>query len=153
MKLLWLEIIEKIGCSKSVRPSTVIYIIYISRTDFEHIFSQLFRLVVLSRWTFYKKCFFCWDTKKNVIYSKLVSNPGFKAVEIEQQCMNIKRNVHSQKFNRFLENSVLSLINFGFHLRNVNIYLIINKFNFLQDWKFNNMNVTFINKQVKVVTF
>ena len=66
-KHLWLEVIDKIGCSKSVRPSTVIYIIYIyiTRTDFEHNFNQLFRVrVVLSRWTFHEKCFFCWDTKK-----------------------------------------------------------------------------------------
>ena len=36
-----------------------IYIIYITWTAFEHLFSQLFRVkVVLSRWTFYKKCFF-----------------------------------------------------------------------------------------------
>ena len=65
IKQLWLEIIQKIGCSKWVRPSTVIFIIFITRTDFEHHFSQSFRVsVVLSRWTFYKKCFFCWDTKK-----------------------------------------------------------------------------------------
>ena len=50
------------------RPSTLIYIIYITRTDFEHYFSQLFWVrVVLSRWTFYKKCLFRWDTKK-VLY-------------------------------------------------------------------------------------
>ena len=68
IKLLWLEIIEKIGCSKSVRPSTVVYYIYITRTDFEHHFSQLFRIrVVLSRCTFYKKCFFCWGTKKMLL--------------------------------------------------------------------------------------
>ena len=36
IKQLWLEIIEKIVCSKSVRPSTVIYIIYITWTDFKH---------------------------------------------------------------------------------------------------------------------
>ena len=36
MKQLWLEIIEKIGCSKSVRSGTVIYIVYITRTDFVH---------------------------------------------------------------------------------------------------------------------
>ena len=36
IKQLWLEIIEKIWCLKSVRPSTFIYIIYITRTDFEH---------------------------------------------------------------------------------------------------------------------
>ena len=65
IKLLWLEIIEKRGCTKSVRPSTIIYIIYITRTDFEHHFSQLFRVrVVLSRWTFHKKCFLWWGTKK-----------------------------------------------------------------------------------------
>ena len=29
------------------------------------LFSQSFRVRnVFSRWTFYKKCFFCWDTKK-----------------------------------------------------------------------------------------
>ena len=62
IKQLWQEILEKIGCSKPVRPSTVIYI---TRTDFELYFSQLLRVrVVLSRWTFYKKCFFWWGTKK-----------------------------------------------------------------------------------------
>ena len=41
------------------------YIYYIARTDFEHNISQLFRVsVVLSRWTFHKKCFFCWGKKK-----------------------------------------------------------------------------------------
>ena len=76
MKHLWLEIIEKIGCSKSVPPSTVIYVtIYITQTDFEHHSSWLFPVrVVLSRWTFLKKCFICSDTKK-MLYSKLVSNP------------------------------------------------------------------------------
>ena len=59
IKQLWLEIIEKIGCSKSVRPSTDIYIIYITRTDFEHHFPQLFRVrVILSKLSFHKKCFF-----------------------------------------------------------------------------------------------
>ena len=49
-------------------------IIYITRTDFEHHFSQLFRVrVVLSRWTYYKKFYFA-ETRKNVIYSKLVNN-------------------------------------------------------------------------------
>ena len=76
IKPLWLEIIEKKGCTKSVRPSTIIYIIYITRTDFEHHFSQLFRVrVVLSRWTFYKKCFFLLGHERNAIYSKLVNNP------------------------------------------------------------------------------
>ena len=36
IKQLWLEIIGRIGCSKSVQPSTVTYIIYITQTDFEH---------------------------------------------------------------------------------------------------------------------
>jgi len=56
MKQLRLEIIEKIWCSMSVRPSTATYITYIKRTDFEHHFPQLFRVrVVLSRWTYFKK--------------------------------------------------------------------------------------------------
>ena len=38
------------------------------------LFSQLFRFrVVLSRWTYYKKFYFA-ETRKNVIYSKLVNN-------------------------------------------------------------------------------
>ena len=41
IKQLWLEIIEKRGCTKSVRPSTVIYIIYITRTDFVHPFFSI----------------------------------------------------------------------------------------------------------------
>ena len=76
IKQLWLKIIEKIGCSKSVRPSTVIYIIYITRTDFEHHFSQLFRVRdVLSRWIFHKKYFFCWDTKKMLIIQNWCTIP------------------------------------------------------------------------------
>ena len=65
IKPLWLEIIEKRGCTKSVRPSTIIYIIYIHGLTLCTLFSQLFRVrVVLLRWTFYKKCFFRWGTKK-----------------------------------------------------------------------------------------
>ena len=43
IKQLWLEIIEKIGCSKSVQPSTVIYVYYIYSTDrrWANISSQL----------------------------------------------------------------------------------------------------------------
>ena len=53
-----------------------IYIMYIVRTDFEHHLSQLFRIrIVLSRFTFHKKCFFRWDTKNKVIYLKIVNNP------------------------------------------------------------------------------
>ena len=75
IKQLWNEIIEKIGSSKSVRLSTVIYTIYITRPEIEHHFSQLFRVsVVLSRWTFHKKCFSFDKTRKNVVYSKLVNN-------------------------------------------------------------------------------
>ena len=59
IKQLWLEIIEKIWCSQTVRPSTVIYVIYITRTEFEHHFSQLFLVrVVLSRWSFHKNVSF-----------------------------------------------------------------------------------------------
>jgi len=60
------RIIGKIGCTKSVRPSTVIYIIiYITRTDFAHHFSLLFRVrVVLSRWTFWKNIFFVETPEK-----------------------------------------------------------------------------------------
>ena len=41
IKPLWLEIIEKRGCTKSVRPSTIIYYIYITRTDFVHPFLSI----------------------------------------------------------------------------------------------------------------
>ena len=40
---------ERIGCSKSVRPSTAIYIIYITQTNFEHHFSQLFLVKLFYR--------------------------------------------------------------------------------------------------------
>ena len=61
IKKLWLKIIEKNGTqSQSV---LYIYIIYTTRTDFDHNFSQLLRVrVVSSRWTPYE-IFFCWDTK------------------------------------------------------------------------------------------
>ena len=55
----------------------------ITRTDFEHHFSQLFRVrVVLTRWTFYKKIFFLLGHEKNVIYSKLVNNPFKNAFSV-----------------------------------------------------------------------
>ena len=74
IKQLWFEIIAKIGCSKSVQPSTIIYFMFIIRTDFQYYFSQLFRVTaVFSRLAYHKKCFFCQDAKK-VIYSKLVKN-------------------------------------------------------------------------------
>ena len=69
IKPLWLEIIEKRGCTKSVRLSTIIYIIYIHGLTLCTLFSQLFRVrVVLSRWAFYKKYFFCWDANKFDIF-------------------------------------------------------------------------------------
>ena len=69
------QIIEKVGCLKSVLSSTVIYIIYITRTDFEHHFSHSFEVrVVLSRWTLNnKKSFVCWN-KKFFYILKMVSN-------------------------------------------------------------------------------
>ena len=67
IKQLWLEIIEKILCLKAVRVIYIIYITVLGRTDFEHNFSQLFR-VVLTRWTFHKKCFYCWDRKNCYIF-------------------------------------------------------------------------------------
>ena len=52
-------------------------------------FSKLFRFkVILSRWTFHKKCFFSGDTKKNVIYSKIVNNP-FKGPAKEHEIQKI----------------------------------------------------------------
>ena len=60
----FIEIIDKIGCSKSVRLSTVIYVIYIyiyiSRTDFEHNpFKQHF-----------KTYFFCKSVLRLRVYTK-----------------------------------------------------------------------------------
>ena len=82
IKQLWLEIIEKIGCSKSVQPSTVIYIIYKVRTDFEHHFlnyieSELFY------WDepFTKNVSFGGARKKCYIF-KLVNNPFNKINEL-----------------------------------------------------------------------
>ena len=75
IKQLWLEIIENNG----VQSQTVLYILllYITWTDFEHNFYQLFRVrVVLSRWTFYKKCFFCWDTKKMLYIQNWLTIPS-----------------------------------------------------------------------------
>ena len=42
-----LEVIAKVGCSKSGQPSTIICIIYITRTDYEPHFSPLFRVRVV----------------------------------------------------------------------------------------------------------
>jgi len=63
-------------CSKSVRVIFVIYITVLGRTDFEHpIFS-----IVSSQSFFYRDGPFIKnvsfvETRKNVIYSKLVNNP------------------------------------------------------------------------------
>ena len=75
IKQLWLEIIEKIGYSKSVRPSTVIYIIYIYNTDW---LWAPFLSIISSQSCFIKmdllwKVFFFETRKKS--YSKLVNNP------------------------------------------------------------------------------
>ena len=73
MRQLWLEIVEKLGYSKSVRPNTVGYI---TRTDFDQpIFS-----IISSQSIFYpdgpiKKKILLLRHEKNVIYSKLVNNP------------------------------------------------------------------------------
>ena len=86
IKPLWLEIIEKRGCTKSVRPSTIIYIIYIHGLTLCTLFSQLFRVrVVLSRWTFYKKCFFRWGTKKMLYIQNWWTIPLMKCYLIEKK--------------------------------------------------------------------
>ena len=87
-KQLWLEIIKKIGCSKSVKPRscyTYTYIIFITQVHFNHLFSQFFRVrAVLSRCTFYKKMFLFFRHEKNVIHSKLLNNPS-KARNAEKE--------------------------------------------------------------------
>ena len=66
IKLLWLEMIENIGCSKSVQPSTVIYIIHVYNTDW--LWAPFWVTVVSSRWTFHKIHFFVDIRKKCYIF-------------------------------------------------------------------------------------
>ena len=76
IKPLWLEIIEKRGCTKSVQPSTIIYIIYITRTDFVHpFFSIIPSQSGFIEMDLLQKIFLLVGHKKNVMYSKLVNNP------------------------------------------------------------------------------
>ena len=67
IKPLWLEIIEKKGCTKSVRVIYIIYIIVLGRTDFVHPFLS----IISSQSGFIEmdllqKMFFLWGTKKMV---------------------------------------------------------------------------------------
>ena len=74
--LLKVEIIEKLGCSNSVRPSTVIYDIYITRTDFEHHFFSIISIQsCFIEMDLLQKVFLLLGHEKNAIYSKLVNSP------------------------------------------------------------------------------
>ena len=70
IKQLWLENLRKMVLKVSPYY-TYVYIIYIIvylvGLTLSTLFSQLLRVKdVLSRWTFHKKCSFCWPTKKRL---------------------------------------------------------------------------------------
>ena len=76
IKPLWLEIIEKKGCTKSVRVIYIIYIIVLGRTDFVHpFFSIISSQSGFIEMDLLQKMFLLVGHEKNVIYSKLVNNP------------------------------------------------------------------------------
>ena len=70
------------------------------------LFSQLFRVrVVLSRWTFHKKCFFCWGTKKCYIF-KIGEQSLYALLAIEAvlyRSLKISGNWYNQYFLVYLE--------------------------------------------------
>ena len=73
---LWLEIIEKKGCTKSVRVIYIIYIIVLGRTDFVHpLFSIISSQSGFIEIDLLQKMLLLVEREKNVIYSKLVNNP------------------------------------------------------------------------------
>ena len=88
IKPIWLEIIEKKGCTKSVR---VIYIIVLGRTDFVHpLFSIISSQSGFIEMDLSQKMFLLVGHEKNVIYSKMVNNPFKLDLKLE-----IKRGIQS----------------------------------------------------------
>ena len=76
MKPLWLEIIEKKGCTKSVRVIYIIYMIVLGRTDFVHpLFSIISSQSGFIEMDLLQRMFLLVGHEKNVIYSILVNNP------------------------------------------------------------------------------
>ena len=76
IKPLWLEIIVKKGCTKSVRVIYIIYIIVLGRTDFVHpFFSIISSQSGIIEMDLSQKMFLLVGHEKFVIYSKLVNNP------------------------------------------------------------------------------
>ena len=84
IKPLWLEIIEKKGCTKSVRVIYMIYITVLGRTDFVHpLFSIISSQSGFIEMDLLQKMFLLVGHEKNVIYSKFVNNPFKSAATIE----------------------------------------------------------------------
>ena len=71
---LLVEIIEKIGCSKSVRLSTLIYVVY-NGLALSTIFLNHFESESIYQDRPFKKCFFRWDTKKMLYIQNLWTIP------------------------------------------------------------------------------
>ena len=89
IKPLWLEIIEKKGCTKSVRVIYIIYIIVLGRTDFVHpLFSIISSQSGIIEMDLLQKNIFLVGHEKNVIYSKMVNNP-FKRFDFSRQLNTI----------------------------------------------------------------
>ena len=88
IKPLWLEIIEKKGCTKSVRVIYIIYIIVLGRTDFVHpFFSIISSQSGFIEMDLLQKMFLLVGHEKNVIYSKLVNNPFKDTVQFWIFCV------------------------------------------------------------------
>ena len=94
IKPLWLEKIEKKGCTKSVRVIYIIYIIVLGRTDFVHpLFSIISSQSGFIEMGLLQKMFLLVGHEKNifkyVIYSKLVNNP-FKQIDSQRLCYYVR---------------------------------------------------------------
>ena len=96
IKSLWLEIIEKKGCTKSVRVIYIIYIIVLGRTDFVHPFFS----IILSQSAFIemdllqKNVFFWWGTKK-MLYIQ-----NWWAIPLSRVCV-VQRKQNSEEIKTF----------------------------------------------------
>jgi len=91
------------------------------------LFSQLFRVrVVLSRWTFYKKCFFRWGTKKMLYIQNWWTIPLSKVSFFLRWIFFILHFTFSAGFYQKLKNPLLIISNNYKHLRETPKFIWIN---------------------------
>ena len=99
MKQLWLEMIENLGCSKSVRV-IYIYITVLGQTDFEHaIFSIISSQSCFIEMDLLQKMFILLGHEKNVIHSNWWTIPlSGSVIKLFEQSLSSLLN----SFNLFL---------------------------------------------------